>query len=252
MRIVKIPKRSGGYRTVVCPSKKIKNLLRKQIPALTELCLALDVDEVMHGFLPGRSPVTNAKRHIGYKWTVSFDLSDFFDHVTATHLLAATLRGGWSSYLYPDGPSGRAAQGLPTSPVIANIAASSLDKALSGRAEAYTRYADDMTFSTNDRDVVDQLIREVPGVCSSLRLPVNKRKTKIQNSTSGRREVTGVMVGEDSLYIPRAIKRRIRAAQNQSNVPQERGLREWAKLKMPCPHNSCWISGMEKLYEVTE
>ena len=90
MRVFKLPKKSGGYRTIHAPSKKEKAEYRSLIPPLTALCQKLEKDtlgcEALHGFMPGRSAVTNAMQHVGdWEYTLNFDLKDFFDSVGPRH-----------------------------------------------------------------------------------------------------------------------------------------------------------------------
>lgn len=238
LKVLRIPKRNGEYRFVVCPSGKKKKELRAWIPMLQSICFALDDREVMQGFLPMRSPVTNAKKHIGFRYSVCFDLESFFDHVDLPKLNAVSKgpgSQGWSQFLW----RGIAAQGLPTSPLLANIAGHSIDKSIIGHIDrfshgaVYTRYADDLTISTNDKVYCDMLLEDIPDLCEFWGFPVNNRKTKLQAASAGRRIVTGVAVDDSAVYPTRAVKRRLRAAKHQNHKLSEHGLEEWMKLKEP-------------------
>jgi hypothetical protein len=248
VKVIKIPKRNGTYRTVVVPTQEKKAELRKFIPYLQATCLLLDQEEIMQGFLPARSPVTNATKHIGFPYSVCFDLQDFFDHVTWSRLRDVSSRFNgpnfvpinynWESMLYGD----RAAQGLPTSPLLANIAAVPLDRNILEHVKftrnnsrlpcVYTRYADDLTISCHSQEDVDYFLDMVPRCCTLRSFSVNEKKTHVQCSTAGRRIITGVAVDDKGVYPTRQMKRKLRAAEH-NHSKSVAGLREWIKTKLP-------------------
>lgn len=282
MRTMKVPKGNGKYRVCYCPTPEEKRRLRSLVPQLNLLAEELDVHHVQHGFTEGRSPVTNAKVHVGYSWTVSFDLQDFFDTVTLEHIkraLPEPKRLEWLSSLKAGGcecfVDGAARQGLPTSPALANIAASPMDRDIMAlcpkgrfaeRPYAYSRYADDLTFSTNQEATVTLLLLEIPKIVERHGFKINPSKTKVQCAKAGRRIITGISVGQHDISIPREVRRRIRAGNHQDehglrkrnirrllfnrkkwNKPlplrcrfywQLNGLREWARLKPPASHET--------------
>tara|TARA_R100000458_G_scaffold14673_3_gene12455 strand:- start:1030 stop:1869 length:840 start_codon:yes stop_codon:yes gene_type:complete len=223
MHKVKIPKRGKGYRTVYVPSKKEKPRLRKIAKALGYISEKHCDLAVVHGFMKGRSPITNAVVHIGYEHTLSMDLKDFFDTCTRDkydHPMLANIKLTPKTYRYVI-VDGAARQGLPTSPAMSNIAAIPMDAALSelcneSRERAvYTRYADDLTFSSNSEQVIHNLRKQVPQIVESLGFEVNKRKTKHMRAKAGRRHITGVAVGDRNIYPTRKFRRRFRAVSNQ-------------------------------------
>lgn len=234
MQLVQIPKRKKGeFRTIAVPSPELKTILRFELDELNDKATKLCAPNV-HGFMRGRSPVTNAKQHVGYAYTLSFDLSDFFDTVKASH-----LKGKMSDELIEKVmPDGRAWQGLPTSPAVANLAAIPIDEAVLKKIKdrpnlVYTRYADDLTFSFNDFGNVAFLKEHVPQIISRCGFKTNKNKTRIQDARFGRRTVTGISVGTQDMAVSRSVKRNLRAAKHQKQDFSARGLEEWSKLKTP-------------------
>lgn len=307
MRTVIIPKGNGKTRTIHVPDKGEMARLRALVPELTKRMVEADKCGVMHGFFSGRSCVTNAMQHVGFRFTLKFDLKDFFDTVTSTMVegskdcfifpplppLPLLEPGQWVFYTKTNGKAqegrvkqrhpvrdaywvvyrcnldwdhyynytgaltmaedlrltkeepnqvGYAGQGLPTSPILANIAAAKMDEDIcklsrrQGRFDnrfRYTRYADDLTFSFNDLRVASILKAEVPRLVREHGFVLNEKKTRLQNAAFGRRVVTGVAVGDDGVYPRRSVKRRLRAARRHGNNPQASGLEEYLKLKVP-------------------
>jgi len=220
MKCILIPKRSGGTRAIYVPNRAEKARLRE---ALTLLTPRLKAVPYAHGFVPGRSIVTNALPHKGKAVTLSFDLADFFDSVTVEKFGRGSLPEGFEEYFAP-GPDGKKAarQGLPTSPALANLAAKPLDEAIvkglkkRGISAVYTRYADDLTISLDKDDqseieMAKQVVSEAVARCG---FRLNQKKTRIQRAKSGRREICGLMVDSEGAHIPRRIKRKIRAARH--------------------------------------
>lgn len=231
MREMRIPKGGGRYRVVVVPTRKQKARLRAELPRLEAAAMLLDVHGVQHGFTPGRSPVTNAAAHKGYRFTASWDLVDCFDRVKREHVEAMGVTAPKLAYY-----GGIARQGLPTSPALCNIALAALDRdivtVLGGRG-AYTRYADDLTVSTDDHEVVREMLAAMPGLVERHGHEVHPRKTHVQDARSGRRVITGVAVEGDRLYATRESRRKLRAAQHRGKSAAVAGLEEWARLKPP-------------------
>ncbi len=206
-----IPKRSGGVREIRAPGGGLKILQRK----LNQVLQAVyEPRNSVHGFVPGRSVRTNAGAHARRRYVLNVDLEDFFPSVNF-----GRVRG-----LLMGRPYGRSAevatvlaqiachdnqlpQGAPTSPVLANMVCWGMDSALqrlAGRCRStYTRYADDLTFSTNRKDFPRELaaadgddVRLGPELLSVLErsgFRVNDRKVRLQ-TREFRQEVTGLTV----------------------------------------------------------
>lgn len=223
--IIRIQKGAGKFRTIYAPHGEYKDWLKFMVEPLTNRCVELDTLGVMHAFMPGRSPVTNAMAHRGWRFTLSMDLSDWFDTVNTEHLSGFLLDGldPKSGFCFIDGAP---RQGLPTSPAIANIAGIHLDSLImkhhvKGRFSnfVYTRYADDLTVSANSMDTIRQMAGLIPKYAEQCGFKVNQSKTHIQSAEAGRRMITGVAV-DHKIQPSRAVKRRLRAARHQA----ERGV----------------------------
>ncbi|HEU4535617.1 MAG TPA: reverse transcriptase family protein, partial [Polyangiaceae bacterium] len=166
-----IPKRDGSSRTITAPKRYLKEAQRW---ALRNVFEKFAVHGNAHGFLAGRSIVTNAAPHAGADLLVKVDVKDFFPSVSWRRVKGLLRKGGLPegvatllallateaprepmtvrgrTHFVATGPRALP-QGAPTSPAITNALCVRLDRRLSGLARAfgfrYTRYTDDLTFS---------------------------------------------------------------------------------------------------------
>jgi RNA-directed DNA polymerase len=154
-RASEIPKKSGGVRQLYAPHPDLKAWQRTALKALAEF---YEPHPDAHGFLKGRSIVSNAAIHAGQPLVFNIDLKDFFPSV---HF--GRVRGLFMSPPFEMGAPAAAVmaqlvtfknqlpQGAPTSPILSGMAAAELDRRLSRLARRsrlkYSRYADDITLS---------------------------------------------------------------------------------------------------------
>lgn len=241
MKKIEIPKKKKGeYRTIYLPDNKTKAKLK--IIANEVDCKIASMEKngnidgsVLHGFHCGKSPVSNAWQHVGYDYTLSMDLEDFFDSVRKKHL-KGLLPQSLIDKVFVDGAP---KQGLPSSPAVCNLAAIKMDNAIlkwikkQGISVVYTRYADDLAFSFNEKELFEKIKVYVNNCVSKNGFKINHKKTRLQSASYGRREITGIMVDKESVYPSRAFKRRMRAAEHQENINSLEGMKEWAKCKTP-------------------
>jgi retron-type reverse transcriptase len=106
----------------------------------------------------------------------------------------------------------RLPQGAPTSPALSNLVARPLDEALSELSRSaqinYTRYADDLSFSSS-QPVSDRFRSEVVQIVNRFGFNLQPRKTRLMGPAI-RREVTGLTVN-DQVSIPRFRRRQLRS-----------------------------------------
>jgi RNA-directed DNA polymerase len=164
-----IPKRSGGTRVIHAPDHHLKELQRRLAKQL-ELCKTEIAnrrgfaDKFSHGFEPGRSIITNAWPHKRRRFVLNLDLEEFFPSINFGRVRGYFLKNR-DFGLHPDVATiiaqiacfqNALPQGAPSSPVIANLIAHVLDVRLGKLAATvkctYSRYADDLTLSTNQKD----------------------------------------------------------------------------------------------------
>lgn len=150
-----IAKGPNKVRMISAPDKRLKFLQRKLADKLNELYRPR---KPVHGFVAERSVKTNALAHLHRRFIVNIDLKDFFPAISQKRI------EGVISSLSIDGrvaeiiariccANGHLPQGAPSSPVLSNMICFRLDKDLMGLAKEarciYTRYADDITFSSH-------------------------------------------------------------------------------------------------------
>ena len=231
-RQFKIKKKSGGARQITAPRTQSFMMM---LSAVNLLFRSMYIpSEYAMGFTEGRSVVTNASAHIGMDYILNLDLKDFFPSIEQARIwkrlqLApfnfpihiANLLAGLCAmkesrqdeeglikdvYVLP--------QGAPTSPIITNMICDKLDRRLGGLARRfglrYTRYADDITFSSmhNVFQSNSEFRRELQRIIKGQGFTINDTKTRLQKRGS-KQEVTGVIVC-DKLNVTQRYVREIR------------------------------------------
>lgn len=247
--IIQIPKKNGSFRTIYVPCRNLKEDLRNDLHLLNDV--ATKLADSAFGFIPNKNVVSAAKLHTPYKYTICWDIKDFFDSVTPEMFIkiiednqniindfSVKMLKKTNKYFIDGAPR----QGLPTSPAIANIAAVNLDKEIKSSIDGvYTRYADDLTVSFNDEDKLKHYLKLIPEIVSKHGFAINPSKTRVQFSNRVR-IICGVGVDENGVRPTRAVKRKIRALEHlsQKNVSNREilkyrlnGVKEWSKLKEP-------------------
>lgn len=148
-----VPKRRGGVRTLMIPDDRLKFFQQKLLRLLEPLYI---VRAPVHGFVKGKSPITNAKVHAGRPFLLNVDLENFFGTVTRNRVEGVLRALGLNSDVVRligtlCVANNQLPQGAPTSPILANMICYRLDRELMQFAAShrlrYTRYADDLTFS---------------------------------------------------------------------------------------------------------
>jgi RNA-directed DNA polymerase len=238
-----IPKRSGGERLIHAPKRRLKAVLRT---LNRQLVSKLPKSEQAHGFVKGRSIATNAAPHVGMAVVLHFDIKDCFPTIHFGRVRGLLIALGYSYpvaaalavlmteaprqpvaaegklYHVPTGPR-VCVQGAPTSPGLCNAILLRLDHRLAGLARkhgfAYTRYADDLTFSGNDTAKIAKFMKLVPVIVAAEGFTVNAEKTRILRA--GRRQaITGVVVNK-AMGLSRQERRKLRAALHRQRVAHD-------------------------------
>lgn len=223
-------KASGKTRNISAPDKRLKHLQRQIAPLLDSL---YRVRHPVHGFVANKSVKTNAEAHLRKRFILNLDLKDFFPSITERRVGGVLQSIGVGSRVADIiarlcTNDGRLPQGAPTSPVLSNMICFRLDKELMSFAKAsrciYTRYADDITLSSNQpmatlfeaaapspgRFSPDILAPVLRAVFMANGFVINEEKAHYADRHS-RRMVTGLKVNE-LINVDRRYVRNIRAA----------------------------------------
>jgi retron-type reverse transcriptase len=258
-----ISKRSGGVRQLFAPHEK---LATAQEWILKSILDKVPTHPAAHGFVKGRSTVTNATEHVDRAVVINTDLENFFPTITFHRVLGIFKQLGYSPaaatilallctesprrlvtyagrpYEVATGPSALP-QGACTSPALSNLAARRLDSRLTGIARkleyTYTRYADDLSFSfTGPSDPkIGYLLSRIRHIAQDEGFTVNEPKTRVLKRAA-RQEVTGVVVNQRP-GVPRPLYKRLRAILHRA---RHEGLA--AQNRENRPNFEAWLEGM--------
>jgi len=230
-KVFYIPKRSGrGLRRIGQPAKEVK-LIQRWL--LEHELTFLPIHAAATAYVEGSSIRENASRHLSNRFLLKTDFSNFFPSIKRSDIVHHLVRHGPERYSdseleligrilcwYPEKKADtlELCVGAPSSPFISNSIMFDFDNAVSeycGYKEIiYTRYADDLAFSTNRSNC----LTEVPNFLRSLlvrtespRLILNEEKT-VFTSKKFKRSITGVVLASQGyLSLGRDRKRSISA-----------------------------------------
>jgi retron-type reverse transcriptase len=241
-----IAKRGGGTRTILAPDEPLKAVQRR---ILHRLLRGLRAHPCATGFERGHSIVTNALPHVGQDVVIRLDLRDFFQSTSATRVESYFRAIGWDAQAAAllariCTHDGSLPQGAPTSPRLSNLVNWRLDARLFALAQsagaAYSRYADDITFSARV-----ELVKRMRDLNPKTLLPVHTQTSRINDlifatkrivaeegyelhtvkklriaRRHDRQMVTGLVVNARP-NLPRALRRKLRAIEHrQKNARQ--------------------------------
>jgi hypothetical protein len=238
----RIPKKTGGYRNISQPSKELKAI---QAWILRNILEKLSPSAHATGYVRGKNLLDNVSPHSGNRYFLSVDMENFFPSVSRWRVQLVFELIGFSnqtalfltnlcSYFR------HLPQGGVTSPALSNLVALKLDRRLSGltsrRNIVFTRYADDMTFSANNRTI---LLRTLPPILQIIRsegFEPNEPKTRFLGPRTHCR-ITGLVKdsSEPRFGIGRQKKTRMRAVmhnfvtgkRNDPQYPNEQAISGW-------------------------
>ena len=226
-KVYSIPKKTGGKRIIAQPARETKYL---QNWLIQNIFSRLPVHQCATAYRAGASIKVNASRHAKNTYLTKLDFRHFF-----TSIKSDDLRAHFSRHLadgleldeiedivrisciqYSQGKTLCLSIGAPSSPVLSNsqmfLFDSIVDTWCSAEKIAYTRYADDLTFSTNVRGLcskIESMVRTTMRQIDDPTLTLNTRKT-IHLSKKNQRRITGLVItNEGTVSIGRDKKRYI-------------------------------------------
>ncbi|MEM6397424.1 MAG: reverse transcriptase family protein [Bacteroidota bacterium] len=215
----RIPKkRKGTFRLVEDPEPRLKKVQRKLNQYLQAVYYFLR-EPSAYGFLTNptddpdkRTILTNAQRHIGCNYLMNVDMRDFF-HLIDKDRVEEIFRSPKLRFTKGQAKllaklccyNGRLPMGAPTSPILSNLAAIPLDQDLEALAEdkawTYTRYADDLSFSSQNTPIRLDDLPSINEWINAYDFQLNPNKTIIYGPDYKAKEVTGLIVGETEVEL---------------------------------------------------
>lgn len=221
-----VQKPSGGLRTILHPARELKFLQRW---VASRVLVATDIHVAATAYHKGATIAFNAALHKQGAFFLKIDFQDFFPSITIDDV-SALLRRLPSDLPEPLSDDdieiigkivtrvGQLVIGAPSSPVIANAVMYDFDVAMTTLADqyhcVYSRYADDLVFSTVQPRVLEQVlknVREYVRQQTAPRLKINEGKVRL-TSKNRRVQITGLVINDlHHVSVGRSIKRKIKA-----------------------------------------
>ncbi len=247
-----ISKKSGGRRKICQPAKEIKAI---QNIIVDKVLVKLPVHEAATAYKQGASIKKNAQVHVGNTFISKYDFKSFFTSIKGEQIKFFLVERHNVSpedaelivricCIKGRGNSLHLSIGAPSSPALSNVLMYEFDQIMTKWAKdnlfTYSRYADDMTFSTNQKDkyhLIDRAIRKAINNIEYLSLRLNRKKT-LHLSKRSHRSVTGIVINNNGeLSLGRDRKRIISSMIHhyksqqllESELPRLQGLVAFAK-----------------------
>ena len=232
-----IDKKDGTKREILAPNEKLKKVQKNLSKILCKSYECINKNpKAVHGFIEKKSIITNAKMHKNKRYVLNIDLKDFFPSITFNRIVGFFKKNKHFQLEHEVAiliaqilcHKGKLPQGSPSSPIMSNLIMLSLDKELNILSKKYgliyTRYADDITFSTNKREFPKEIAYSINNVdwnvskilerlINNYHFEINHNKTRMQYRTS-RQETTGIVVNK-IVNVSRTYIRNIRAMLNK-------------------------------------
>lgn len=214
-----MPKEDGTYRDVCAPVHSLK-IVQRWI--LNNILYKIKASPYSYGFFKdgkGSPLVQCAEKHKNNLYILKVDIKGFYPSITREKVYHQFVNIGYNSSVanlltnlcvY----NGSLPQGAVTSPYLANIICRNLDFRLAGycnrRDITYTRYADDMTFSCDNRFVLKGIYRTIQRILRDEGFLLNEKKTAFL-SPKCKKSILGITVNDGLVKAPKSMKRDIRA-----------------------------------------
>ena len=215
-----IEKKDGNKRKINAPSLALKIVQRW---VLENILYKIKTSQYSYGFTKGKrkgSPLVYcAEKHKNNLYVLKLDLKNFYPSINREKVFYAFSNIGYNadvSNLLTNicVVDDELPQGAVTSPYLANLISRKLDLRIAGycnkRNIVYTRYADDLTFSSDDRELLRKIYGMVEKIVEDEGFCLNQKKTVFM-TPKNHKEVLGVTINDSLLKAPKEIKRNIRA-----------------------------------------
>lgn len=210
-----IPKRNSAEKRLIAQPARTVKTIQKYI--IEHLSTKLSVHQCATAYQVGTGIKLNASKHKNNSYILKMDFSKFFESITP-EILKARLKEAKINltkdelflfenlFFWRKTRKGtlRLSVGAPSSPFISNTIMYSFDKQIEDKCQelgvVYTRYADDMAFSTNKKDIlkqIEKLVYKSLKDCFGRAIKVNRKKT-VYTSKKFNRHITGITITNDN------------------------------------------------------
>ncbi len=244
-----ITKKSGSSREIKTPDERLKRIQRL-LNCMLQIIFEPKAHYCANGFIYGRDIIRNAKPHVNKAFVLNCDIKDFFPSInfrrvkTVLELQPFDLRDKKERIgflianlcVYQNSLP----QGAPTSPLLSNIVTQNLDRKLNtyslSRKVKYSRYADDLSFSSNRYQFDNKFIKKIKNFLTEENFEINSKKTRVKSDME-RQQVTGLVVNE-KINVKREYIQKVRAMLNNwEKVGIEFARKEFRRHQPPNKRN---------------
>ena len=229
-KVYKIPKRTLGFRTIAQPTPDVKHIQKQIVSIISQ---NVKIHHCAAAYVRGKGIKENANAHVCSEYILKVDLENFFNSVIPKMLFKALKKQKielseidekiieqflfWNMSKKINGKLVLSV-GAPSSPFISNLVMynfdNKMDEYCSNKSIVYTRYADDLIFSTKSEGVLFthfQVVRKMIATEFSSKLILNESKT-VFSSKAHNRHVTGIVLANNNkISLGRKKKRYISA-----------------------------------------
>ena len=187
---------------------------------MVEILEKIDVSPQAMAFVPKNNGLkSNAEYHKKNIFLLEMDIKNFFGTIKEGQVFKLFCNIGYNTKVSTILTSlctfdGELPQGAVTSPYLANLILYHLDIRLNGLCSrkdiVYTRYADDLSFSSNDRAKLNGIENFVKNIVSDEGFEINEKKTRYL-SNDVKKSITGITINNEEIHVDKKLKRDIRA-----------------------------------------
>lgn len=230
-----------------------------------------DLPICVKGFVQGESYISYLEPHLKSNYFIRIDIKNFFPSITAdiikdtfSHLFSFDSDEDKNKILNLISDictyEGILPQGIPTSPMISNIVMTRIDQRITKYCQVfgitYTRFADDMLFSSQAFDFKTKkwFVKKIKYILSSLNLKINYTKIKY-----GEREISlnGYVLSKSGIRLSRSrlfdIKKVLAFSKNNNSLSKTNPT-EFLQLanKLSLEHRNLSIYPFNSIFQFTQ
>ena len=212
-----IPKKDGTDRELNVPIFALKVTQRW---ILKEILEKINVSDRAMAFIPHKNGLKeNAECHRKNIFLLEMDIQDFFNSILEKRVFKLFCNMGYSSNVSAILTNlctfnGCLPQGAVTSPYLANLICYQLDIRINGlcskRDIEYSRYADDLSFSSNNKASLVKIEHILIKIIEDEGFEINPKKTRFL-SNDVKKTITGITINDETIHVDKKLKRNIRA-----------------------------------------